>query len=381
MFDFFFSIYDFLVGLLTYQDFTLIQAIPIPPAVGAAIISSGSNLLGGLFGSKSQSDANKTNLKIARETNALNYKMFQEQNDYNKEMWQLNNEYNDPSNQAQRLLSAGFNPYLTGDVTPGSSSSAPSSVPLPNLVTPQVQPNTAFANALPQIGSALSNIPLQQAQIDNLDANSVSSVINMLLATGDATRNWKAKDLQNWLYDITKWNMKTRSDYDAKIARQEWLESISNAKYAEAQAEIADWTSFMLPEQSVIDMNQKVANVFLTKAQEHVSYEEARLASKQVIKETLLAEGIRLSNRQLEQLIPLIIDEKEYNNLLLDERLFYLQNYGTENPTVQSDGNFKFGTGKYGIGVSGSGYLPVHSGHAPSKKGRYSRLRSSSGRW
>lgn len=381
MFDTIYSIFDFLVGLLTYQDFNVIQAIPIPPVVGAAIISSGANLLGGLLGSKSQSDANKTNLKIARETNALNYKMFQEQNAYNKEMWQLNNEYNDPSNQAIRLQSAGFNPYLTGDVSSGTSSSAPSSVPLPNLVTPQVQPNTAFANSLPQIGNALSGIPLQQAQIDNLDANSVSTVIHMLLSTGDAVRNWKAKDLQNWLYDRTKWNMLTRSDYDAKIARQEWLESISNAKYAEAQAEIADWTSFMLPEQSVIDINQKVANVFLTKAQEHLSYQEAKLAAKQVIKESLLAEGVRLSNNQLEQLTPLIIDEKEYNNLLLDERLFYLQNYGTENPTVQSDGNFNFGTGKYGIGVSGSGYLPVHSGHKPANKGRYSRLRSKNGSW
>lgn len=381
MFDTIYSIFDFLVGLLTYQDSSLIQAVPLPPAVGAALISGGASLLGGLFGSNSQSQANRTNLKIARETNALNYKMFQEQNSYNKEMWQLNNEYNDPSNQAQRLQAAGFNPYLSGDVTSGSSSSAPSSVPLPNLVTPQIQPNMAFANSLPQIGNALSGIPLQQAQIDNLDANSVSTVIDMLLSTGDATRNWKAKDLQNWLYDITKWNMKTRSDYDAKIARQEWLESISNAKYAEAQAEIADWTSFMLPEQSVIDLNQKVANVFLSKAQEHLSYEQAKLSAKQVVKETLLAEGVRLSNRQLEQLTPLIIDEKEYNNLLLDERLFYLQNYGTENPTVQSDGNFNFGTGKYGIGVSGSGYLPVHSGHRSAKKGRYSRLRSSNGSW
>lgn len=381
MFDTIFTIFDFLVGLLTYQDSSLFQAIPIPPVVGSAMISGGASLLGGLLGSNSQSKANKTNLKIARETNALNYKMFQEQNEYNKEMWQLNNEYNDPSNQAQRLQDAGFNPYLSGDVSSGMSSSAPSSVPLPNLVTPQVQPNMAFANSLPQLGTALSGIPLQQSQIDNLDANTVSSVIKMLIDTGDATRNWKAKDLQNWLLDVTKWNLKTRSDYDAKIARQEWLESISNAKYAEAQAEIADWTSFMLPEQSVIDLNQKVANVFLTKAQEHLSYQEAKLAAKQVIKESLLAEGVRLSNNQVEQLTPLIIDEKEYNNLLLDERLFYLQNYGTENPTVQSDGNFNFGTGKYGLGISGSGYLPVHKGHAPAKKGKYAHSRSSNGSW
>lgn len=371
MFD---LIFDFLIGLLTYQDLNSIQAIPIPPVVGSAMILGGSSLLGGLLGSKSQSQANKTNLKIARETNALNYKMFQEQNAYNKEMWQLNNEYNDPSNQAQRLQSAGFNPYLSGDITSGSSSSAPSSVPLPNLVTPQIQPNMAFANALPQIGSALSDIPLQQAAYDKSNADTFSTLIGAYVNAKTAGKDWKTKDIQNWILDQVKDNIITRSIYDAKIARQNWIESIANAKYAQAQSEIADWTSFMLPEQSVIDLNQKVAQVMLTNAQTHETYERASLEAAQVIKETLLAEGVRLSNNQIRQLTPLIVDSQTYKNLIDSERLYYYQNYGDEKAPLTGEGKLSvFGIPSvgFGAGLSANGYLPAHKGHKRANLGKY----------
>lgn len=374
MFDSFFSIFDFLVGLLTYQDYNLIQAVPLPPVVGGAMISAGSSLLGGLLGSNSQSQANKTNLKIARETNALNYKMFQEQNAYNKEMWQLNNDYNDPSNQAKRLQDAGFNPYLTGDVSAGTSSSAPSSVPLPNLVTPQVQPNMAFSNALPEIGSALSNIPLQQAAFDKSNAETFSTLIGAYVNAKSAGKDWKTKDIQNWILEMTKDNIITRSNYDAKQARQEWLQSVANTTYAQAQAEIADWTSFMLPEQSVVDLNYKVAQVMLTNAQKDETYERASLEAAQVIKETLLAEGVRLSNNQIRQLTPLIVDSQMYKNLIDNERLYYYQNYGDEKAPLTGEGKlsvFGFPSVGFGAGLSANGYLPVYNGHKRPKLGKY----------
>lgn len=368
------TILNFLIGLWTYQDPNLILAVPLPPVIGGAMIMGGSSLLGGILGSNAQSQANKTNLKIARETNALNYKMFQEQNAYNKEMWQLNNEYNDPSNQAQRLQSAGFNPYLSGEVTSGSSSSAPSSVPLPNLVTPQVQPNMALASALPQIGSALSNIPLQQAAYDKSNADTFSTLIGAYVDAKSAGKDWKTKDLQNWILEMTKDNIITRSNYDAKIARQNWIESIANSKFAQAQAEIADWTSFMLPETSVIDLNQKVAQVMLTNAQTNETYERASLDAALVIKETLLAEGVRLSNNQIRQLTPLIVDSQTYKNLIDSERLYYYQNYGDEKAPLTGEGKLSiFGLPQvgFGAGLSANGYLPAHKGHKRPNLGKY----------
>lgn len=384
MIDFLYSIYDFLVGLMTYQDFTVIQAVPLPPPVGAAVITGVGSLLGGMFGSNAQSAANKTNLKIARETNALHYKMFEEQNQYNKDMWDLNNAYNDPSAQASRLTSAGFNPYLANEVTSGSSSSAPSSVSPPTLATPQIQPNMSMSSALYNAGQALGNIPLQKAQIDNLDSNSFASLLKAYSDVKSASKDWKTKDLQNWILEMTKGNVIERSNYDAKVAREEWLQSLANTTAAQSRAFIADYTAFMLPEQTAIDMNYKVAQTMLLDAQRNQSYEHAKLLAKQIIKEEALTHGIRLSNHQLEKLTPLVIDEKTYNNLINLERLYYYQNYGDDKAPVEGKGSLNilgFPAVGFGAGLSANGKLPVHSGHPLPKKKIYYVPHGNSGTW
>lgn len=86
--------------------------MPIDPVTGSALISAGAGLLGNLFGSKSNSNTNKTNLKIAQMNNEFNERMMQKQMDYNTEMWNKQNQYNSPSAQAQRLRDAGLNPAL-----------------------------------------------------------------------------------------------------------------------------------------------------------------------------------------------------------------------------------------------------------------------------
>lgn len=382
MIDYLFSIYDFLVGLLTYQD-SSIYAI-IDPVIGAAVIKGAGSFLGGMFGSNAQASANKTNLKIARETNALNYKMFQEQNQYNKDMWELNNAYNDPSAQASRLSAAGFNPYLGNEVTAGSSSSAPASVSPPSLAAPQIQPNMSMSSAMSNVGDALGNIPLQKAQIDNLDASSFASLLKAYSDVKSASKDWKTKDLQNWILEMTKGNVVERSNYDAKVAREEWLQSLAHTTAAQSQAFIADYTAFMLPEQTVLDMNYKVAQTMLLDAQRGESYEHAKLLSKQIIKEQVLTRGLRLSNNQLEKLIPLVVDEKTYNNLISLERLYYYQNYGDDKAPVQGKGSLNvlgFPALGFGAGISATGNLPVYKGHPLPQKKIYYVPHGSSGTW
>ena len=58
----------------------------------------------------SQSDANATNLAIARETNAQNYKIHQEDIAHEIDMFNRTNEYNSPVQQVARLRAAGINP-------------------------------------------------------------------------------------------------------------------------------------------------------------------------------------------------------------------------------------------------------------------------------
>lgn len=96
------------------------MGIPVP------IIGGALSALGGLFGIKSGSDANKTNLQIARETNAANAELAKYNWEQQKDMWNAQNAYNTPSAQMQRYRDANLNPNLIyGQGSNGNSTSIP----------------------------------------------------------------------------------------------------------------------------------------------------------------------------------------------------------------------------------------------------------------
>lgn len=150
--------------------------MPMDPLIGSALISGASSLLGGMFGSASQSSANRTNLQIARETNQMQYQMFQEQNAFNERMYNQMQQYNTPAAQMQRYQDAGINPYIAaGNVQSGNAQSAlQSAQPLP-LHTAQVMPVDAFKDSFSQIGNVISQyaqneLALSQAQKNRAEA-------------------------------------------------------------------------------------------------------------------------------------------------------------------------------------------------------------------
>lgn len=142
----------------------------ISAALLPAALSAGSNVFSSVLGAYTQSQANKQNIQLARETNAQNYKMFKEQQAYNLDMWNKQNEYNLPVNQVQRLLAAGINPsavFGNGSVTPASQVGG---VNQPNLVTPHVnpyQPNLNVGEAV----NAFNESMLVNAQRKKLEAD------------------------------------------------------------------------------------------------------------------------------------------------------------------------------------------------------------------
>ena len=118
--------------------------------------------------SQSTKNTNKTNLEIADRTNQANLDIAQMSNDYNMamldkqiaeqwKMWTAENEYNSPEAQKERLLAAGFNPYMEGvDAGSASSMSSPSAQP---AVTPTMVGATMQADpALPKISMALDAV-------------------------------------------------------------------------------------------------------------------------------------------------------------------------------------------------------------------------------
>nr|DAT49832.1 MAG TPA: DNA pilot protein VP2 [Microviridae sp.] len=139
------------------------------PQIGAAIISGGASLLGGLFGGKSnQSEidkANATNLQIARETNQQQYQMFQEQNSFNERMYNQMQAYNTPAAQMQRYQDAGINPYIAaGNVQTGNVQSSLQSAQAPQLHTAQVAPALGMGDAIQNSFTQIGNVVAQYAQ-------------------------------------------------------------------------------------------------------------------------------------------------------------------------------------------------------------------------
>ncbi len=137
--------------------------------IGAAIISGGASLLGGLFGGNSnqsaQDKANATNLQIARETNQQQYQMFQEQNSFNERMYNQMQAYNTPAAQMQRYQDAGINPYIAaGNVQTGNVQSSLQSAQAPQLHTAQVAPALGMGDAIQNSFTQIGNVVAQYAQ-------------------------------------------------------------------------------------------------------------------------------------------------------------------------------------------------------------------------
>lgn len=129
----------------------------IDPVTGS-LLSAGIGALGGVFGSlfgkKSQDDTNKASMELA-----------EYQYSKNLEMWNRQNAYNTPSNQVKRIKAAGLNPALLY----GSGSVANTASDAPKYEAPKLRAYTNFGD----LGASyLSQIPLQVAQVRNLDANS-----------------------------------------------------------------------------------------------------------------------------------------------------------------------------------------------------------------
>lgn len=133
--------------------------------IGAAI-GAASSLVGGLLGKKSQSDANATNLQIARETNTSNQQLAEKQNQWNLDQWNRENEYNSAAAQKQRLIDAGMNPYF-GSVSPGTAQNV-QSAPMANQQMAHVEKEDALANAIPNAANSAFNAIMQGATAKRL---------------------------------------------------------------------------------------------------------------------------------------------------------------------------------------------------------------------
>lgn len=269
--------------------------MPINPLVGAALISGGSSMLGGIFGAGSQASANKTNLQIARENNAANQQLQKNQNEWNLQQWDRENKYNSASSQKQRLLDAGYNPALAaGQVATGSATSNQlQSAPYTPNQQVQVQPvnyGQGIANAGQDFVNSYLNMSMNKAQIEKTKAEA-----DNLRAQAGYVTNYQGR-----LAESNILSNKTLAD----------LHSMQN-KIQEVNLNIARTYG---SQQAAANLENTVANTLKTRADTIKSEKEARNIVAKTVTEYAKANNINLDSERIRRTTDLLVTKMELEN-------------------------------------------------------------------
>lgn len=198
----------------------------------------GGDVLGGILNYGATSEANRTNLKIARETNQMQREMFEKQLAYQTQEREASQEYNSPRNQRMLYEAGGFNPYnAVGNINPDTAAqSAPAA---PNQHVAQVQPNTAIGDMVSRLGrtygEALQNESLNldnQSKRVELRYKNAEKLLTIEEKIADITHKKNLTDQDKVLLDsleyqrdITKNNLEILDSTKDELKLQEKLRS------------------------------------------------------------------------------------------------------------------------------------------------------------
>lgn len=167
--------------------------MPVPLGVVAAV--------GGMANMFAQSASNKA-------SNKANMELAEYQYAKNLEQWHRENEYNLPSNQMQRLKDAGLNPnmvYGSGSVVGNTQSQSP-----------QYQaPHVSKKINMPDMLSMYQNLEMNQAQIDNIKAQ--TRLTNQEVENRAIRGNIMSKELEKLGLDIDLLNSNLPHQKELKV--------------------------------------------------------------------------------------------------------------------------------------------------------------------
>lgn len=263
----------------------------------------GSGIIGSIGGASSTKSANAMNYKINQMNNEFNAAEAQKSRDYMTDMWNKTNEYNSPSAMRQRLVEAGYNPYLgLGSGAAGSASNVGS----------------------PATGSAAAAAPQQPYDWSNL-SSSVSSAFQIANQSQQTNASVSALQGQKSLADAETYQTLSNVDwYKLSPEYRRWLQTTGASRAAlslntdKQQLENMQWSRNIMEAQRtqllLSNDQQKIMNKYIDEGQQlqiqiyaaqyydlmasgHLKYQQAKTELSQRIYLAAIASGQRISNK------------------------------------------------------------------------------------
>lgn len=286
----------------------------IAPLVLGGIIAAGASLAGNAIGSSSQSATNAANVEINRQNNQFNADQAAMQRQWSTDMWNRNNRYNSPN----EMISRGLNPFIGSNTgagvskAPASGGAAASAAPPPSL--------QAFRPDFSDIGSALASMAQARASMINAEQNAALTPYKMQQILGDT--NYRNIGVGQSGY----WNAST-GGRSALLDQSKEYQELKNMEFAgrltsaqESQilldSKAQQVLNKYLDEQQQADLfikGQTLANLY---AQGALSEAQYKNQMAQAVKTSAETNGIRISNRIVEETADSLIKAAKASNEL-----------------------------------------------------------------
>lgn len=308
----------------------------ISSAGGAGAFSAAGSLASGILGNIAQSNANKTNLQIARETNQANKDIAALNNQLQMDLWREQRDWNSYANQRALLEAAGYNPnsLFDGNGVVGTSSAAPPQLQQATMSPASVMPVDSFSRSVGDLMTQTAGVVaslasakkmVQEAkgvEIDNetrgslnwsriRHTNSQADYTDRLSDMIDKTQDSQVKLLEE---QAKQAQIKTvvdglRKDLDIKYfdkersvalskALQEISTNLSNEKYYDAQVaflkyqERIGWKQYELDKfRASLEQIQVSSLVRLQESVQNMNVEQTNLIREQIV-DKQIANGV-----------------------------------------------------------------------------------------
>ena len=358
----------------------------IAPAIGAASISAGASLLGGLFGHSSAKAAAKAQLQAVRETNEANARLAQKQNDWNLEQWNRENAYNTPEAQRARYEAAGINPYFAlGNIQSGNADSL-MSADLANQqpVVSDLQGQSgqilgsSIANAAQTGVNAYFNAQIQQEQAKQLQIQNTFDLQSLKDRVNSMHYDSEAKRMANYVYNGSMQSLMNITKNQARMSyTQEAIMRLQQVGTSYDLAAKKFTNDHILPAQADMarmSIAQMSAQIALTKQQEKLTKKQVDYYADQMAIQWLQANSAWLNakssmfnaqtqrydvNNQIWNRNQSTFRENYVFNRtkrdLVDQIKLGVDNLGRENLRGWQDYNLQYGS-KYGQWMRGLGF-------------------------